>query len=137
MPRDPNRTRRLEAELQRVVSELLRRDVKDPRVGSVTLTAVRVSPDLGHARIYYLPFDRSRDAAALQAGLDGAARFLRGHVGRALKLRVAPELHFAVDEQLDAGMRLTEIIDAAVARDHQQHAEEPPEGADDSEPPPR
>ncbi len=125
MPRDPNRTRRLESELQRVVSELLRREVKDPRVGSVTLTAVRVSPDLGHAKIFYLPFDRSRDAAALQAGLDGAARFLRGHVGRALKLRVAPELHFAVDQQLEQGMRLTEIIDAAVARDHEQQPEEP------------
>jgi ribosome-binding factor A len=128
MPRDPNRALRLEAEIQRVVSELLRREVKDPRVGSVTVTAVRVSPDLGHARLYYLPFDRGRDAAELQAGLDGAARFLRGHVGRALKLRVAPELHFAVDEQLDAGLRLTEIIDAAVARDQEQHGgdDEPP-----------
>ena len=117
MPRDPNRALRMESEIQRVVAELLRREVKDPRVGSVTVTAVRMSPDLGHAKIYYLPFARSGDAKALQAGLDGAARFLRGHVGRSLKLRVAPELHFEVDQQLSEGMRLTEIIDAAVARD--------------------
>jgi len=110
----------MESELQRVVSELLRREVKDPRVGSITVTAVRVSPDLGHAKIFYLPFDRSRNARDLQAGLAGAARFMRGHVGRALKLRVAPELHFEVDEQLNEGMRLTEIISAAVARDQGQ-----------------
>jgi ribosome-binding factor A len=136
MPRDPNRTRRMESEIQRVVSELLRREVKDPRVGSITVTAVRVSPDMGHAKIFYLPFERSRDAAALQAGLDGAARFLRGPVGRALKLRVAPELHFAVDEQLNEGMRLTEIIDAAVARDHQQHGDAADDGPE-TEPTPR
>lgn len=135
MPRDPNRHQRIESEIQRVVSELLRRDVKDPRVGSVTLTAVRVSPDLGHAKIFYLPFDRTRDAAALQAGLDGAARFLRGHVGRSLKLRVAPELHFAVDEQLNAGMRLSEIIDAAVARDQEQHRSD--SSSETQDPPPR
>lgn len=116
----------MESEIQRVVSELLRREVKDPRVGSITVTAVRVSTDMGHAKIFYLPFERSPDAKVLQAGLDGAARFLRGHVGRSLKLRVAPELHFAVDEQLSEGMRLSEIIDAAVARDHK-----------DSEPTPR
>lgn len=135
--RDPNRHRRIESEIQRVVSELLRREVKDPRIGIVTLTAVRVSPDLGHARIFYLPFERSPDAKALQAGLKAAARFLRGHVGRALKLRVAPELHFAVDVQLSEGMRLTEIIDAAVARDHEQDGESAPAETQDPETAPR
>lgn len=119
-----------------MVSELLRREVKDPRVGSVTLTAVQVSTDMGHAKIFYLPFERSRDAKALQAGLDGAARFLRGPVGRALKLRVAPELRFAVDAQLNEGMRLTGIIDAAVSRDHQQPGESAGEGSE-TEPTPR
>lgn len=123
MPRDPNRARRLESEIQRVVSELLRREVKDPRVGIITITAVKMSPDLSHAKLFYLPFDRARDPAGLQAGLDGAARFMRGQVGRALALRVAPELHFEVDEQLAAGMRLTDVIDAAVASDEARHSE--------------
>ena len=130
MPRDPNRTRRIESEIQRTVSELLRREVKDPRVGSITVTAVQVSPDLGHARVFYLPFDRNRDAEEIQAGLNGAARFLRGKVGRHLKLRVAPELHFQPDDQLAEGMRLSELIDSAVKQDELRHTGEP----DGSEP---
>jgi ribosome-binding factor A len=128
MPRDPNRTRRIESEIQRVVSDLLRREVNDPRIGSVTITAVQISPDLGHARLFYLPFDSGRDAAEVQAGLDGAARFMRGRVGRALKLRIAPEIVFARDEQLARGMQLSELIDSAVASDQQRHA--PDEHAD-------
>lgn len=124
MPRDPNRTRRIESELQRVVSELLRREVNDPRIGSVTITAVQISPDLGHARVFYLPFDSTRDPAEVQAGLDGAARFMRGRVGRQLKLRIAPEIAFARDEQLARGMRLNDLIKAAVASDEQRQAHE-------------
>jgi ribosome-binding factor A len=128
MPRDPHRSRRIEAGLQRVLSELLRREVKDPRVGSVTITGVRVSPDLGHARVFYVPFDASCNATDLQAGLDRAAGFLRGLVGRELGLRVAPEIHFRPDEQLAAGVRLTAIIDAAVAEDEKRHLDDPGAG---------
>lgn len=124
--RDPNRSRRIENELQRVVSELLLREAKDPRIGSVTVTAVHVSPDLGHARVFYLPFDRSREPANVQAGLDSAARFMRGQVGRKLKLRVAPQIVFSLDEQLAEGMRLGDLIDSAVAEDEQRHADAEP-----------
>jgi ribosome-binding factor A len=106
------------------VSELLRREIRDPRVGSITITDVRVSPDLKHAKVFYTRFDEERDAAEVQAGLDGAARFLRGHVGRLLKLRVAPELVFHPDEQLAAGMRLNSLIDSAVAHDIETHVDE-------------
>ncbi|HEY4647341.1 MAG TPA: 30S ribosome-binding factor RbfA [Steroidobacteraceae bacterium] len=125
MPRDPHRSRRIEAGLQRVLSELLRREINDPRVGSITITGVRVSPDLGHAKVFYLPFEETRDAKALQAGLDRAASFLRGLVGRELSLRVAPEIHFRPDEQLAAGMRLSALIDAAVADDEKRHLDDP------------
>jgi ribosome-binding factor A len=124
MPRDPHRSRRIEAGLQRVLSELLRREVNDPRVGSITITGVRVSPDLGHAKVFYMPFDETRDARDLQAGLDRAAGYLRGMVGRELNLRVAPEIHFRPDEQLAAGMRLTALIDSAVADDEKRHLED-------------
>ncbi len=124
MPRDPHRSRRIEGELQRVVSELLRREVRDPRVGSVTITDVRVAPDLTSAKIFYSLFDAQRDAAEVQAGLERAARFLRGQVGRSLKLRVAPELLFRPDEQLAAGVRLSSLIDSAVADDARRHVED-------------
>ena len=125
MPRDPHRSRRIEGELQRVVSELLRREVRDPRVGSVTITDVRVAPDLTSAKIFYARFDEQRDADEVQAGLERAAGFLRGQVGRTLKLRVAPELQFRPDEQLAAGVRLSSLIDSAVADDARRHTEEP------------
>jgi|SRR5262245_1228548 len=124
MPRDPHRSRRIEGELQRVVSELLRREVRDPRVGSITVTDVRVSPDLKSAKIFYAPFDEHRDVHEIQAGLERAAGFLRGPVGRALKLRVAPELFFRVDEQLAAGVRLSSLIDSAVAEDERRQENE-------------
>src|SRR5688500_1326025 len=77
MPRAPHRSRRIESELQRVLSDLLRREVKDPRVGNLTLTAVQVAPDLGHAKIFYTVFGKQQDPDEVQAGLAGAAKFLR------------------------------------------------------------
>jgi ribosome-binding factor A len=130
MPRDPHRSRRIEAGMQRVLSELLRREVNDPRVGPITITGVRVSPDLGHARVFYVPFDATRDAREQQAGLDRAAGFLRGLVGRELGLRVAPEIHFRPDEQLAAGVRLAALIDAAVADDEKRHLDDSVAGRD-------
>ncbi|HJS21662.1 MAG TPA: 30S ribosome-binding factor RbfA [Steroidobacteraceae bacterium] len=132
MSKDPHRSRRIEGELQRVLSELLRREIRDPRVGSITITDVRVSPDLKHARVFYTRFDEERDAAEVQAGLDGAARFLRGLVGRSLKLRVAPELAFRPDEQLAAGVRLSSLIDSAVAHDAETHVDDGPEQSPDT-----
>jgi len=137
MPRDPHRSRRVEGELQRVVSELLRREVRDPRVGSITITDVRVSPDLKSAKVFYALFGESRDAAAVQAGLDRAAGFLRGPVGRSLKLRVAPELFFRPDEQLAAGVRLNSLIDSAVADDERRHADDDATAPADSQPAPK
>jgi ribosome-binding factor A len=137
MPRDPHRSRRVEGELQRVVSELLRREVRDPRVGSITITDVRVSPDFKSAKIFYALFDEQRDAAKVQAGLERVAGFLRGPVGRSLKLRVAPELVFHPDEQLAAGMRLNSLIDSAVAEDERRHTEDDPAIAPDPQPAPK
>jgi ribosome-binding factor A len=120
MPRDPHRHRRIEREMQRTLSDLLRREVHDPRIGMVTLTEVRVAPDLSSARIFYSCFKPNQDLKVVQEGLDAAARFLRGQVGRLLKLRIAPELHFELDKQLQDGMRLTELIDRAIKEDGQR-----------------
>src|SRR4249920_507683 len=118
MPRDPHRSRRIEGELQRVVS--------------ITITDVRVSPDFKSAKIFYALFDEQRDAAKVQAGLERVAGFLRGPVGRSLKLRVAPELLFRPDEQLAAGLRLNSLIASAVAEDERRHAGEDPAIAPDT-----
>ena len=93
------------------------REVRDPRVGNVTLTAVTVAPDLSSARVYFVPFGDKHKAEEVGEGLNRAAGFLRGEVGRALALRHAPKLEFIFDQQIEDADRLTRLIDRAVKSD--------------------
>ena len=113
-----NRDRKIEAQIQRALSELVSREVKDPRVGNVTITAVAVTPDLKLARVFFVPFASSHPVEEVRAGLTHAARFLRGQLGRRLALRYAPRLEFVFDDSLDQAERLTHLIDSAVAGEH-------------------
>jgi ribosome-binding factor A len=111
------RLQRIGAELQRVLSELISREVKDPRVGPVTLTAVEVAGDMGVARVLFVPFGDRHPPDEVQAGLARAAGFLRGEAGRRLGLRHAPRLDFVYDESIGRADRLTRLIDDAVRND--------------------
>ena len=88
------RSRRVGDQIQRSLSELLRREVRDPRLGSITLTDVRVSQDLSHAKVFYSVLGGAKDAKLTQEILDEAATFLRGPLGRAVRLRHAPQIEF-------------------------------------------
>jgi len=105
------RAQRIESELQRVLSALITREVKDPRVGNVTVTAVSVSPDMGSARVFFTPFASLHPPDEVRAGLTRAAGFLRGELGRRLGLRHAPRLEFVFDESVEGAARLTHLID--------------------------
>ncbi len=115
------RVRKIESQLQRVVAELIAREVKDPRVGSVTITAVRLSADMGVARIYFAPFASRHDPDEVLRGLVRAGGFLRGQVGRELGLRHAPRLEFTLDDTPEKAERLTGLIDRARAQDQAKH----------------
>ncbi|HEY6484402.1 MAG TPA: 30S ribosome-binding factor RbfA [Steroidobacteraceae bacterium] len=121
---EAQRKRRIEAEIQRVLAELIGRDVKDPRVGNVTITAVSVTPDMGLARIYFTPFASYNPGAEVRIGLTHAAGFLRGEVGRRLRLRHAPRLEFVLDDTADRAAHLTGLIDQAVKLDREAHTGE-------------
>jgi len=108
------RQQRIESELQRVVAELVSREVKDPRVGMVTITAVRMAVDMGAAKILFVPFGERHTPDEVAAGLARAAGFLRGEVGRRLGLRHAPRLDFEFDSSIENADRLTRLIDSAV-----------------------
>ena len=108
------RHRRIEGELQRALAELIAREVKDPRVGNVTITAVTVAPDLSTARVFFVPFASTNPAEEVRAGLTHAASFLRGEAARRLRLRHAPRLEFVFDETIEEAARLTDLIDRAV-----------------------
>lgn len=126
MPREFSRSRRVEEQILRLLAELVRREVKDPRVGSVTLTAVEVSRDLSHAKVYFLPFDSKRDAAEVGEALGAAAGFLRSHLRKKLTMRHVPQLHFVADESIDRAAKLSALINTAVARDAATHVDDRP-----------
>lgn len=111
------RLARIEGELQRVVAELVSRGVKDPRVGMVTITAVKLAPDMSVARIFFLPFGGKHSADEVGEGLASAAGYMRGEVGRRLQLRHAPRLEFEVDTHLEQATHLTSLIQKAVSSD--------------------
>ena len=134
MARDFQRSRRVEEQIQRLLAELVRREVKDPRVGPVTITAVEVSRDLSHAKVYFLPFDARRSATEVGAALASAAGFLRVHLKKQLAMRHVPELHFLPDKTIDEAARLSALINTAVASDARRAAEAPPVPADGDAP---
>ena len=122
------RSRRVGDQVQRSLSELLRREVRDPRLGSITLTEVRMSQDLSHAKVFYSVLGGNRDAALTQEILDEAASMLRGRLGRALGLRHAPEIHFEADTLIEEGARMTDLIREAVSKDQATHRDDEEKG---------
>jgi ribosome-binding factor A len=109
MPPPFKRAERVGDLLHRELSRLLLREIKDPRLREVTITAVRVSADLRHAWIAFTGGTPERAEEQLQ-GLRSAAGFLRGHLGRALHLRYAPELSFEVDESVERTLNIMRLL---------------------------
>ncbi len=117
MSREFPRARRVGEQVQRSLSEIIRREFGDPAVNTVSLTEVRVSRDLSHATVFVSLLDPGADPAPVVQQLQAAAGMLRGRLGRAMKIRQVPELHFRHDESLERGARLSALIDEAVASD--------------------
>jgi ribosome-binding factor A len=112
MAKDNPRARRLGEQIQRELGDLLRRDVKDERIGNVTITAVSVTGDLRTARVYYLVFGKDGPDPKVQRGLESAAGFLRNALSRSLMIRYTPTLTFELDTSIEHGVRLTQLIDS-------------------------
>ena len=101
---------RLNEQLKREISELVHRKVRDPRVGPVTITSVEVAGDLSSARVYVRAQNTNGGLGESLVGLEAAAAFLRGELGRLLHLRRVPELRFQKDHSLDQARRIEEIL---------------------------
>ena len=115
MPKDFSRTLRVADQIQRELAQLISLEVKDPRVGMVTLTGVEVTSDYTHAKIFFTLLGNDAQVESALRGLSHAAGFLRGQIGRRIKLHTIPELHFVFDQSVKDGAKLSELIDRAIA----------------------
>ena len=118
------RAKRVGQQIQRALSELIRRELRDPRLGMITLTDVRMSSDLSYAKVYYSVL--GADPHLAQQILTQASDILRGPLGRALGIRHSPELRFVPDELIESGARLSALINKAVKDDQARHVDEEP-----------
>jgi len=104
--------------MQRDLSDLIRREIKDPRVGMVTITGVEVSKDFTSARVYVTVLGKEPDEVAEDLEvLNNASGYLRSLLGKRIRLRIIPRLVFLYDQSIASGAHLSALIDAAIASD--------------------
>lgn len=114
-----SRTRRVSEQVRRDLAEVLSREVADPRFQRITLTSVKVSHDLSHAKVYFtLPKDEDKEQTS--KALRHASGYLRGLLADRLTLRITPKLSFLYDESLDQALRISELLDMASHRKPEQ-----------------
>ena len=105
-----HRTSRLNEQFKREISGILSNKVRDPRVGSVLVTEVRVTPDLWLARVFFRALDPEQDIQETLQGLEAAAPFIRKELGKDLRIRRTPELRFLHDDTLDSALRIEKVL---------------------------
>ena len=120
MAQEYSRTQRVADQIQRELAVLIQQEVKDPRVGMATVSAVEVSRDLSHAKVFVTILNAEEDAEQIKESLkalNSASGFLRGQLGRRMQLRVVPSMRFHYDESLKRGNYLSNLIDQARSKD--------------------
>lgn len=117
VPKDFPRSRRIAEQIKRELAGIIHAELKDPRVGMVTITDVEVTPDCAHATAFFTLLAGEQGAGRAAAGLERAAGFLRGRLAQRLAMRAVPELRFRYDESVERGARISQLIDAALAED--------------------
>lgn len=121
MAKEYARTERVADYLQRELAGLIQREVRDPRVGMVSITGVDVSRDLGHARVYYTAIgaDSAEDAKESTEALNRASGFLRSQLSRDSNMRSVPQLRFYFDTSVGRGRDLEALIERAAKADRE------------------
>lgn len=119
MGKEFSRSQRVAEQIRRELAELIRLEVKDPRVGFISLTDVEISPDFSHAKIYFSSMRGEEGLDEILQGLRRASGFLRRELGRRIRIHTLPELHFQYDKSVLEGSRLSALIDEAVRTDRE------------------
>lgn len=129
----PRRVERLNEQFRREITDILRGQAKDPRIGLVTITGARVAPDLSFARVFVSPPADGSGSTEMMDGLRAATPFVRGELGRRLRIRRVPELRFEFDESLARARHIEALLGEVLGHRPRDDGEgEPAEDDDDS-----
>ena len=123
MPREFLRSDRMAEQLRRELAEIVRDEIKDPRLGFVSFTEVRMSRDLSHAVIYCSLFNSERQQEAIDV-LNRAVGFIRKEIGSRIRARIVPTLKFVIDESVTRGEAMDDLISEAMNRDKKNSSDE-------------
>jgi ribosome-binding factor A len=123
MGKEFSRSQRVAEQIRRDLAELIRLEVKDPRVGFISLTDVEISPDFSHAKVYFSSMRGEEGLEDILKGLQRASGFLRRELGKRIRIHTLPELHFHYDKSVLEGSRLSALIDEAVRTDRQNDSD--------------
>lgn len=126
-----HRVSRLNEQLRRELTDIIRNGMRDPRIGMVTVTDVRVTSDLEHARVFVALMGDAAEQQESLAGLRAAAAFARGEIGRRLRIRHTPELRFEIDASLEHARRIEELLASVRPPEPEAPVENHTEAGDD------
>ena len=110
-----SRKDRVSEQIRRELAELIRTELKDPRVGMISITDVEVTADYAHAKVFFSTLAGSEHVAGVLTGLQKASGFLRRELGKRISIHMTPQLHFVFDQSLERGADLSKLIQQAVA----------------------
>ncbi|MEI5639240.1 MULTISPECIES: 30S ribosome-binding factor RbfA [unclassified Pseudoalteromonas] len=132
--REFSRTDRVAQQIQKEIAVILQREIKDPRLGMVTVSAVEVSRDLSYAKVFITVLntsdeDKTKQSAAI---LNEATGYIRSLLGKRIRARIMPELKFVIDNSLMEGMRISNLVDSVIKEDNAKRGPES-EGKDQEE----
>jgi ribosome-binding factor A len=130
--REFSRTDRVAQQIQKEIAVILQREIKDPRLGMVTVSAVEVSRDLSYAKIFITVFNTEDENAAIQSAkvLNEATGYIRSLLGKRIRARIMPELKFVVDNSLMEGMRISNLVDSIIREDKAKHVDDETDSED-------
>ncbi len=121
-----SRRDRVAEQIRRELADVIDNELRDPRVGLISLTDVEVSLDYAHAKVFFSSLAGSATLDQVQAGLENAAGFLRSELGKRISIHMTPQLHFIFDQSLERGAQLSRLISEAAAISDQTDQPDPP-----------
>ncbi len=132
MAREFGRTQRVADYLRQELARLLQREMRDPRIGMVSVNEVQVSRDLAHATAFvtFMQYDSAHEAAEALDVLNHASGFLRSQIAHGARMRTVPQLRFVYDAGVVRGRMMSDLIERAVAQDRERHVHDEDEGSD-------